>query len=543
VIVHRIDRAGHTSPAASDHKTAVVSVTGSGLDPADVVVVAREGRRATLSAEARSAMERSAAVTALLAQSDDPVYGVSTGFGSLSMVTIPPDRREELQRALVRSHAAGMGPPIETEVVRAMMLLRVRSLSMGCSGTRPVVAETMLEMLAAGLTPIVPEYGSVGASGDLAPLAHCALALIGEGEVRLPDGEQVRARDAMAQTGIEPVTLMAKEGLALINGTDGMLAMLVLANHDLDRLLKTADIAAAMSVEALLGTDRAFAADLIALRPQPGQAASAANLRALLAGSAIVASHREGDPRVQDAYSLRCAPQVAGAARDTLAHAERVAADELRSAIDNPMILADGRVESCGNFHGAPLAFACDFLAIAAAEVGGIAERRTDRLLDPTRSHGLPPFLAPDAGLNSGLMLVQYTQAAMVAENRRLASPASVTSLPTSAMQEDHVSMGWSAARKLRTVVANLTRIVAVELVTAARALELRAELVTAALEPRAELEPAAGTAAAVAALRRAGIQGVGPDRFLAAELATCESLVRDGEVLSAVEAAIGPLQ
>jgi histidine ammonia-lyase len=509
-----------------------VLVTGSGLEPADIVAVAREGRTATLSDEARSLMETSAAVTALLAQSEDPVYGVSTGFGSLSTVRIPRDGREALQRALVRSHAAGMGAPVETETVRAMMLLRVRSLAMGCSGVRPVVAETALHMLGAGLTPVVPEYGSVGASGDLAPLAHCALALIGEGEVRRADGEQVPAREAMAQAGIEPLTLTAKEGLALINGTDGMLGMLVLANHDLERLLKAADIAAAMSVEALMGTDRVFAADLIALRPQPGQAASAANLRALLHGSAIVASHREDDPRVQDAYSLRCAPQVAGAARDTLAHAQRVAGDELRSAIDNPMILPDGRVESCGNFHGAPLAFACDFLAIAAAEVGGIAERRTDRLLDPARSHGLPPFLAPDAGLNSGLMLVQYTQAAMVAENRRLAGPASVTSLPTSAMQEDHVSMGWSAARKLRTVVANLARIVAAECVTAARALELRAPLA-----------PAAGTAAAVGALRRAGVQGPGPDRFLAPELARAEALVRDGELIRAVEAATGPLR
>ena len=287
---------------------------------------------------------------------------------------------------------------------------------------------------------------------------------------RCPDGAPAPGGDRRWPTpGSSRVALTAKEGLALINGTDGMLGMLVLAIADLERLLRVADVTAAMSVEALLGTDRAFAADLIALRPQPGQAASAANLRALLAGSAIVASHRYGDPRVQDAYSLRCAPQVAGAARDTLAHAERVAAAELRSAIDNPMVLPDGRVESCGNFHGAPVAFACDFLAIAAAEVGAIAERRTDRLLDPTRSHGLPPFLAEDPGVNSGLMIAQYTQAAMVAENRRLAAPASVDSLPTSAMQEDHVSMGWGAARKLRAAVGNLTRILAVELTCAAR--------------------------------------------------------------------------
>jgi histidine ammonia-lyase len=285
-----------------------------------------------------------------------------------------------------------------------------------------------------------------------------------------------------------------------------------------------------MSVEALLGTDRAFAGDLIALRPQPGQADSAANLRALLADSEIVASHREGDPRVQDAYSLRCAPQVAGAARDTLAHAERVAAAELRSAIDNPMVLPDGRIESCGNFHGAPVGMACDFLAIGAAEVGAIAERRTDRLLDASRSHGLPAFLASSPGVDSGMMLAGYTQAALVAENRRLAAPASVDSLPTSAMQEDHVSMGWGAARKLRLVVANLRRIVAVELTCAARALDLRAPLT-----------PAPGTAAALSVVR-SRVPGPGPDRYMAPELAEVEELVRSGAVLDAVEGAIGPL-
>src|SRR6478672_701460 len=280
-----------------------------------------------------------------------------------------------------------------------------------------------------------------------------------------------------------------------------MLGMLLLAIHDLSRLLRVADITAAMSVEALLGTDRAFAEDLVALRPHAGQAASAANMRAVLAGSPIVTSHRWNDDRVQDAYSLRCAPQVNGAARDALAHAERVAAAELASAIDNPMVLPDGRVESCGNFHGAPLGFALDFLAIAVAEVGGIAERRTDRLLDASRSHGLPPFLTPEPGVNSGLMIAQYTQASLVAENRRLASPASVGSLPTSAMQEDHVSMGWSAARKLRIVVGNLTRILAVELVCAARALALRAPLA-----------PGAGTGAALDAVQ-VRVAPAGPDR------------------------------
>jgi histidine ammonia-lyase len=476
-------------------------------------------------------MERAAAIVARLDESEEPVYGVSTGFGSLARVRIAADRRQELQRALVRSHAAGMGPEIEPEVVRAMMFLRARTLAMGYSGTRPVVAEAILALLNAGLTPVVPEYGSLGASGDLAPLAHCALTLIGEGEVLGGDGVRRPSADALADAGIAPVELTAKEGLALINGTDGILGMLVLAIADLWQLLRVADVTAAMSVEALLGTDRAFAADLLALRPQPGQAASAANLRALLGGSEIVASHRYGDPRVQDAYSLRCAPQVTGAARDTLSHVEQVAGHELRAAIDNPMVLPDGRVESCGNFHGAPVAFACDFLTVAIADVGSIAERRTDRLLDAGRSHGLPPFLAEDPGVNSGLMLAHYAQAALVAENRRLAAPASADSIPTSAMQEDHVSMGWGAARKLRTATANLTRIFAVELITAARGLDLRGPL-----------RPAAGTAAALACTR-ARIAGPGPDRFLAPELAAAEELVGSGSLLAAVERQTGALQ
>jgi histidine ammonia-lyase len=497
----------------------VVELSGTGISPQDVIAVARADAQVRLSDGARAEMERSAQIVATLVGGDEPAYGVSTGFGSLANVAIPDDRREELQRALVRSHAAGMGPPVEREVVRAMMLLRARTLAMGRSGARPVVAERIIELLNAGLTPVVREHGSLGASGDLAPLAHCALVLIGEGEI-LEDSD----------VPFEPLTLQAKEGLALINGTDGMLGMLLLALHDLRGLLRVADITAAMSVEALLGTDRAFAEDLVALRPQPGQAASAANLRALLAGSPIVASHRYGDDRVQDAYSLRCAPQVTGAARDTLEHADRVAAAELVSAIDNPMVLPDGRVESCGNFHGAPVGFACDFLAIAAAEVGAIAERRTDRLLDAGRSHGLPPFLTEDAGVNSGLMIAQYTQAAMVAENRRLAAPASVDSLPTSAMQEDHVSMGWGAARKLRASVANLGRILAVELVCAGHGIDLRAPL-----------QPGAGTGAALRALRTR-VAGPGPDRQLAPDLGAAEELITSGDLLGAVEAEIGAL-
>jgi histidine ammonia-lyase len=511
--------------------TSAVELTPHGLSAEDVIAVARGGASVALGPDARAAMEQTAAVVAALADSEEPAYGISTGFGSLALVRIPAESRELLQQALIRSHAAGMGPPVEREVVRAMMVLRARTLAMGRSGTRPLVAEAICALLNAGLTPVVPEHGSLGASGDLAPLAHCALALIGEGSVADPAGVTIAAADALGRAGIEPITLTAKEGLALINGTDGMLGMLVLACFDLARLLRVADITAAMSVEALLGTDRAFAADLIALRPQPGQALSAANLRALLGASEIVASHRHGDPRVQDAYSLRCAPQVVGAARDALEYARRVAGDELRAAIDNPMVLPDGRVESCGNFHGAPVAMACDFLGVAAADVGAIAERRTDRLLDPARSHGLPAFLAPEPGVNSGMMLAHYAQAAMVAENRRLAAPAGVDSLPTSAMQEDHVSMGWGAARKLRVAVANLQRILAVELVCAARALDLRAPLT-----------PAPGTAAALEVVR-ARVAGPGPDRFVAPELAEAEALIADGSLLAAVEARIGALQ
>lgn len=500
------------------------------LSRSDVLAVARGNAPVELSGGGRAAMEQTAAVVARHAESGEPAYGISTGFGSLARVVIPPERRAELQRSLLRSHAAGLGPPVEREVVAAMMLLRARSLAMGRSGVRPVVVERMLALLGAGITPVVPEHGSLGASGDLAPLAHCALVLLGEGEVLGDDDKPAAAGPALARAGIAPLELAPKEGLALINGTDGMLGMLVLALADLERALKLVDVAAAMSVEALLGTDRAFAEDLIALRPQPGQADSAANLRRLLAGSAIVASHRFGDDRVQDAYSLRCAPQVAGAARDTATFAAGIADAELDSAIDNPLVLPDGRVESCGNFHGAPLAYACDFLAIACADVGAMAERRTDRLLDASRSAGLPPFLADDPGVNSGLMLAHYTQAALVAENRRLATPASVDSFPTSAMQEDHVSMGWGAARKLRHSIANLERIVTVELVAAARGLELR--------EP---LAPAKGTAAAVAALR-AIVPGFGPDRWVAPELAAAERAVRDGSLLAAVETATGAL-
>jgi histidine ammonia-lyase len=476
-----------------------------GLSREEVIAVARDRAEVELAPEGRAAMLATRAHVDTMAASAQPVYGISTGFGGLATTHIPPERRARMQRSLVESHAAGMGDPVEVDVVRAMVLLRARTLATGMTGARPALAEALLDLLRAERVPVVPEFGSLGCSGDLAPLAHVAAAL--------------------------DLPLEAKEGLSLVNGTDGMLAMLVLASTDLESLLRAADIAAAMSIEGLLGTDRPFAPDLVALRPHPGQQVSAANIRSMLDGSAVVASHRTGDPRVQDAYSLRCAPQVHGAARDALAFAETCADRELASAIDNPVVLADGRVESVGNFHGAPLAHACDLLAIVVADVASMSERRTDRFLDPSRSHGLPPFLADEPGVDSGLMIAQYTAAALVAECRRLAVPASTDSIPTSAMQEDHVSMGWSAARKLRVALGLLGQVIAVELVTAARGLDLRAPL-----------QPARATAAVRDALRAGGIAGPGPDRMLAPELAAAAALVADGTVVRAAEREVGSL-
>jgi histidine ammonia-lyase len=515
---------------ASVHDITIEVGTGP-LTPAEILAVARGGAGVRLSADAENEMAAGRKVVEALADDVEPHYGISTGFGALAVRHIPVDRRAQLQRSLVRSHAAGSGPEVEREVVRALMLLRLSTLATGRTGVRPETARVYAAMLSAGITPVVHEYGSLGCSGDLAPLAHCALAAMGEGEVRDASGVLRPAAEALAAAGIEPVEPAEKEGLALINGTDGMLGMLVLACHDLRMLLRTADVAAAMSVEALLGTDAAFAADLQALRPHPGQADSAANLRALLAGSAIMASHRTPDcTRVQDAYSLRCAPQVQGAARDTVAHAEAVAGRELAAAVDNPVVTPDGRVESNGNFHGAPVAYVLDFLAIAVADVASMSERRTDRFLDVARSHGLPPFLADDPGVDSGHMIAQYTQAGIVSELKRLAVPASVDSIPSSAMQEDHVSMGWAAARKLRRAVDGLTRVVAIELLTAARALDLRAPLA-----------PAAATAAVRDRLR-ADVPGPGPDRWLAPEIEAAVGLVASGEALAAAEGVTGRL-
>jgi histidine ammonia-lyase len=499
---------------------------------AEVVAVTREGAGVRPAPDALEAIDRARSVVEELAASPTPAYGVSTGFGALATRHIAPELRTQLQRSLVRSHAAGSGPEVEREVVRGLMLLRLSTLATGHTGVRRETAELMAALISHGITPVVREYGSLGCSGDLAPLAHCALALMGEGDVRDQDGNLVPAADALAAAGLEPVELAEKEGLALINGTDGMLGMLVLAITDLRRLLRTADIAAAMSVEAQLATDRVFAPELQALRPHPGQADAAANLVALLADSGVVASHRGPDcNRVQDAYSLRCSPQVHGAARDTVEYAAVVAGRELASAVDNPVVV-DGRLESNGNFHGAPVAYVLDFLAIVAADVASISERRTDRFLDKARNHGLPPFLADDPGVDSGHMIAQYTQAAIVSEMKRLANPASVDSIPSSAMQEDHVSMGWSAARKLRRSVDGLTRVVAIEILTAARALDLRAPL-----------EPSPATGAVVRTLRDAGIAGPGPDRHLSPEIETAVSLVHTGAVLAAAESVIGDLR
>ncbi|WP_327091640.1 histidine ammonia-lyase [Nonomuraea sp. NBC_01738] len=510
----------------------VVNVGPEPLSFDDVIRVARHGAAVQLTDDAIAAIAAARQRVDELAESPTPAYGVSTGFGALATRHIDPSLRAQLQRSLVRSHAAGSGPEVETEVVRALMLLRLHTLATGHTGIRPTTAKTFAAVLSAGITPVVHEYGSLGCSGDLAPLAHVALTLMGEGVVRDKSGNLTGAAEALKQAGIEPVELAAKEGLALINGTDGMLGMLILAIDDLTKLLRTADISAAMSVEGLLGTDRVFAPELQALRPQPGQALAAANMVRILNDSGIMASHRDPHSctRVQDAYSLRCAPQVAGAARDTVAHAANVATWELASAVDNPAVLDDGRVESNGNFHGAPVAYALDFLAIVAADVASMSERRTDRFLDVARNHGLPAFLADDPGVDSGHMIAQYTQAAIVSEMKRLAVPASVDSIPSSAMQEDHVSMGWSAARKLRRSIDGLTRVLAVEVLTAARALDLRAPLT-----------PAPATGAVVRALRET-IAGPGPDRFLAPEIESAVALVAEGAVLAAAESVTGPL-
>lgn len=529
------DTTGISDSSDSPASLATPPTVTVGIGPvsiADVVAVARGLAPIRLDQAALDAVAASRQVVDDLAADPQPHYGISTGFGALATTFIAPERRAQLQASLVRSHAAGSGAEVEREVVRALMLLRLSTLLTGRTGVRVEIVQTYAAILNARITPVVREYGSLGCSGDLAPLAHCALAAMGEGEVRDATGTLVPAALALEAAGITPIVLAEKEGLALINGTDGMLGMLAIAIHDLRLLLTTADIAAGLSIESLLGTDAVFAADLQALRPQAGQADSAANLRAVLAGSPIMASHRDDScTRVQDAYSMRCAPQVHGAARDTVAHAETVAARELASAVDNPVLTPDGRVESNGNFHGAPLAYVLDFLAIVAADVASMSERRTDRFLDPARNQGLPPFLAHEVGVDSGLMIAQYTAAGIVSELKRLASPASVDSIPSSAMQEDHVSMGWAAARKLRRAVDGLGRVLAIEVMTATRAIDLRAPLL-----------PGAATGA-VHALVRAVVDGPGPDRHLSPEIEAVAALVQSGDVVTAAVAAVGTLR
>jgi histidine ammonia-lyase len=507
-----------------------VELSARPLTVAEVAAVAREGEPVVLAPSAVEAMAEGRAVVEAAVASGRTVYGVTTGFGALASERVAPAEARRVQQAVVQSHAAGMGRLVEAETVRAMQLLRARTLATGRSGVRPVVVERIVELLNRGIVPAVPEIGSLGASGDLAPLAHAALVLTGAGQVLGPEGTPVDAAAVLAAAGVEPLVLEAKEGLALINGTEGMLAHLCLALADLEVLLPTADLACAMSVEALRGTDAPFAARVAGLRPHKGQLESAANLRRLLEGSPIVASHRELDHAVQDAYSLRCAPQVHGAARDAVGYLRRVAETELSSVVDNPVVFVeDGAVASTGSFHGQPLANAADFATIALAGLGAIAERRIDRLLDPARSDGLPAFLAPASGVNSGFMLAHYTAAATVNRLRHHAAPASVDSIPTSGGQEDHVSMGWNACRSLRDAVADLVRVVAVEAVCAAEALELRG------------LPPGPATAAAVAALR-ARVARMDVDRFLAPDLQAASELVRSGALLRAVEEVCGRL-
>jgi len=494
-----------------------------GLEPLtreQLVAVARRFEGLSLSAEVLERLTRQREAIDALVAGGEPIYGLSTGFGSLATTSISPERRRDLQRSLIRSHAAGVGPEVETEVVRAMMVSRLTNLCSGVSGVRPATAQAYAAMINAQITPIVHEFGSLGCSGDLAPLAHVALALMGEGDVRDAGGARRRALDALRDAGLAPVELAEKEGLALINGTDGMLGTLILALEDALSLLQQMDLAASLSIQALRGTDRVFLEEIHQLRPHPGQLVSARNLAMLLADSPIVSSHSEDLSQVQDAYSLRCAPQVHGAARDTLSHASRVADIELWASIDNPSVLSDGTLESNGNFHGAPVGYVLDFLAIALADVASMCERRTDRLLDVNRSYGLPPFLAEDAGVDSGLMIAQYAQAGLVAEMKRLASPASVDSIPSSGMQEDHVSMGWHAARKLRTSLEAFRDVLAIELVASARALAIRAPLVGSPVT------------AAVADRVNALTGGPGHDRWLSPEIAAVSDLVASGELL-----------
>lgn len=504
-------------------------VVGEPLTLDDVLAVAR-GDSAELSPAAATRMEAARAVIDRKVDSGDTVYGVTTGLGSLANVRLEPDEVRRLQHDLLRSHAVGVGPALHEWEVRAMLLLRAHVLALGHSGVRPLVVERLLDLLNQEILPIVPEQGSLGASGDLAPLAHLALPLIGEGEVSYL-GDRIPGHEALKRAGLEPLALEPKEGLSLINGTQGMLALGLLAVGRALALAKAADVAAAMTIEAILGTDRPFDRRLQQLRPHPGQATSAENLRRLLDGSEIVRSHAESAHLVQDAYSLRCAPQVHGAFRDALAHAGHVLDIEVGSVTDNPIVLVDeDEVVSGGNFHGQPVAQVLDHVAAAAVTLASISERRLYRLLDPSSNNGLPAFLVERAGVNSGFMIVQYTAASLVSESKGLAHPASIDSITSSAGQEDHVSMGMTSARHARECVSNAEIVVALEALAAAQALELRRPL-----------QPAPGTGAALAAIRHV-VPFLDGDRALKPDVDDAIELVQLGVLVAAVEEAVGPL-
>lgn len=468
-----------------------ILLDGDHLTLEQVVAVARGNAQVGLSPGAKKRMQKSRQWVERAVREHAVVYGVTTGFGAFQDVSIAPDRLRELQRNLILSHCAGVGEPLQEEVVRGMMLLRANALAKGYSGIRVSTVERLLEMLNKQVHPVVPSQGSVGASGDLAPLSHMAAVLIGEGEA-IYKGRRMSAAAVMKAADIRPVVLEAKEGLALNNGTQAMTALGVLALHDAERLTDVADIACAMTLEAVKGKSTAFAARVHAVRPHTGQAVSSRNIRTMIKGSKLVdAVDEDTRHNVQDSYSIRCAPQVHGASRDALNHVRGVLEREINSATDNPLIFPEGNLAySAGNFHGQPVAIALDFLGLAVAELGSISERRTAKLLDKHHNNGLPPFLVSDGGVRSGLMIGQYTAAALVSENKVLIHPASGDSIPTSANQEDHVSMGTIAARHSRGIVTNVQRILAIELITAAEALELRSAV------------PGAGTARALSAVR-----------------------------------------
>ena len=494
----------------------MLTIDGGPVGIDDLVAVARNGDQVAVDPIVRAQMRVSRDAVERIDTLGEVVYGVTTGFGALADRAVKPEDRIALQRSLILSHTAGMGPRLDAEVVRGMLLLRARTLAAGYSGVRDRILDGLVALINAGLVPWVPEHGSLGASGDLAPLAHAASTLLGEGWFVGPGGDRQPALEGLMAHGIMPLDIGPKEGLALINGTDAAAATLALCIHDLEGLLRAADCAGAMSVEALMGTLRAFEEEVVALRPAPGQAASAANLRALLQGSPMVASHRASHHAVQDAYSLRCTPQVHGAARDVVAFCRSTVERELASVVDNPVVI-HGDVISTGNFHSQALAYAADLLASVCADLAAISERRVDRLLDPARSRGLPAFLSPDPGLNSGLMITQYTAAGMVAALRAAAAPIAVQSASTSAGQEDHVSMSYEAARRTRACVPMLRSVLAVEFLCAAQALDLRAPL-----------QPAPATRTLRDAIR-AFCPPLNEDRVLAGDLASLDGWLRDG--------------